>query len=388
MAHGLNSVIKRTVGCSKTEGKTGVGSRRIFAPHFKLQVLDSYRNDADCKGNQRATARKYGIHRRQIQKWLQAESNLRNSVKGKEPEANPEAGKCELALRNVDQRRPHGIIEANTRGEARVPALSPAELSWPTPAPLDFTLHSRASPDLAAPMDLSLKRPAVDPPVPCCASFSPRLTSPVCHAKQDPDVWDLSTKRRCLSPQSPASVSTSSTQTTPKPVKLFKPYLDDLQDSSSCSEDCPKFTELMPPCCSSNSFHCDAYYYNNNNIICDVKSEYPYTIHELQPSNYFYSVTKTYMYPTPEYEHSNFTAQYDDRHLLQASPPLKQRQSYSLDFKLSAIECYYQDSVCRGNQRAVASKYNIHRRQVQKWLQQEEELRQRNEGVKQIHAVR
>ncbi|XP_055913216.1 myb-like protein A [Eupeodes corollae] len=57
-----------------------MGSRRIFTPQFKLQVLESYRNDADCKGNQRATARKYNIHRRQIQKWLQCESNLRSSV--------------------------------------------------------------------------------------------------------------------------------------------------------------------------------------------------------------------------------------------------------------------------------------------------------------------
>lgn len=59
---------------------TKMGSRRIFTPQFKLQVLDSYRSDNDCKGNQRATARKYGIHRRQIQKWLQCETNLRTSV--------------------------------------------------------------------------------------------------------------------------------------------------------------------------------------------------------------------------------------------------------------------------------------------------------------------
>uniref|UniRef100_A0A1A9UUX7 BrkDBD domain-containing protein n=1 Tax=Glossina austeni TaxID=7395 RepID=A0A1A9UUX7_GLOAU len=57
-----------------------MGSRRIFTPQFKLQVLESYRNDNDCKGNQRATARKYNIHRRQIQKWLQCESSLRSSV--------------------------------------------------------------------------------------------------------------------------------------------------------------------------------------------------------------------------------------------------------------------------------------------------------------------
>ncbi|XP_075155056.1 transcriptional repressor brinker [Haematobia irritans] len=57
-----------------------MGSRRIFTPQFKLQVLESYRNDNDCKGNQRATARKYNIHRRQIQKWLQCETSLRSSV--------------------------------------------------------------------------------------------------------------------------------------------------------------------------------------------------------------------------------------------------------------------------------------------------------------------
>lgn len=42
--------------------------------------MDSYRQDSDCQGNQRATARKYGIHRRQIQKWLQTENSLRLAV--------------------------------------------------------------------------------------------------------------------------------------------------------------------------------------------------------------------------------------------------------------------------------------------------------------------
>ena len=70
---------KKTVSKIVRESK-GAGSRRIFSPVFKLQVLDSYRQDADCQGNQRATARKYGIHRRQIQKWLQMETNLRLSV--------------------------------------------------------------------------------------------------------------------------------------------------------------------------------------------------------------------------------------------------------------------------------------------------------------------
>lgn len=69
--------IQQTVSQRKNVGV--MGSRRIFAAAFKLKVLDSYRNDIDCRGNQRATARKYGIHRRQIQKWLQCEENLRSS---------------------------------------------------------------------------------------------------------------------------------------------------------------------------------------------------------------------------------------------------------------------------------------------------------------------
>lgn len=83
---------QQETGCKRSEivcpstptvnGSSGhkMGSRRIFTPQFKLQVLESYRNDNDCKGNQRATARKYNIHRRQIQKWLQCESSLRSSV--------------------------------------------------------------------------------------------------------------------------------------------------------------------------------------------------------------------------------------------------------------------------------------------------------------------
>lgn len=132
-----------------------------------------------------------------------------------------------------------------------------------------------------------------------------------------------------------------------------------------CDDSCPKLTELTPPppCCANTLIRC---YYagggGNNN-------EYAY---ELRPA--FYAPVAV---SAPDYDC------YDQ--------PPKHRQSYSLDFKLSAIECYYQDGMCRGNQRAVATKYNVHRRQVQKWLQQEEELRSRNESsyaVKQMHAVR
>ncbi|KAJ3666311.1 hypothetical protein Zmor_001761 [Zophobas morio] len=342
MAHGLNSVLKR-VGC-KGEGKAGIGSRRIFAPHFKLQVLDSYRNDADCKGNQRATARKYGIHRRQIQKWLQVEGNLRSSV-----------GKGERSARQPDD-----------------------EAAAPAPAPLDFTTRAR-TPD-PAPMDLSLKRPAPSAPAACPPSPL-RVPSPLGLAAPHPDVWDLSTK-----PRHPAPAA-------PKPVKLFKPYLDDV-------DDVPRKPDL-PPCCSQALVGCDATYYynNNNNVVCDVKTEYgTYTLHELQPKGATTPTTTTttsYYYAFPaatyhgaDYEIGSFCASYDDPNYIHSASPLKQRHSYSLDFKLSAIECYYQDSVCKGNQRAVATKYNIHRRQVQKWLKQADELRQKNETIKHTQMVR
>lgn len=402
MAHGLNSVIKRgvaSVNC-KNEGGKGVGSRRIFAPHFKLQVLDSYRNDADCKGNQRATARKYGIHRRQIQKWLQVENTLRNSVSNAKEKASitiTENGMSEdkksyndfeVALNGINrQRDDNGVGSASSASgaEARVPALTQAAAPYVPPLPLDFTTHGRAtaghtspivatsdsplaSPDPAAPIDLSFKRPTlmaadVGAPVCCYVPLSPPLTS---SPEYLPGVWDLSTKtskRKCPSPPLVAA----------KPVKLFKPYLDVLKE--------PQETTLikLEPCCTSATLSCDGYFYNNNNV-CDSG----YTLHELQPRsiNYYYSPYST--------DYDVGPCCYEDISYGQNGSPLRtsQRQSYSLDFKLSAIDCYYQDSVCKGNQRAVATKFNIHRRQVQKWLQQAEELKLRNESMKQLHAVR
>jgi hypothetical protein len=55
-------------------GGANSATRRIFTPEFKQRVLDAFTNDPDCIGNQRATARKFDIHRRQVQKWLQQHS--------------------------------------------------------------------------------------------------------------------------------------------------------------------------------------------------------------------------------------------------------------------------------------------------------------------------
>jgi len=55
-------------------------NRRSYSLEFKVAVLDSYYNDPETKLNQRKTALKYGVNRRQIQKWLAQEETLRGSV--------------------------------------------------------------------------------------------------------------------------------------------------------------------------------------------------------------------------------------------------------------------------------------------------------------------
>jgi len=55
-------------------------NRRSYSLEFKVAVLDSYYNDNETRLNQRKTALKYGVNRRQIQKWLAQEETLRGSV--------------------------------------------------------------------------------------------------------------------------------------------------------------------------------------------------------------------------------------------------------------------------------------------------------------------
>jgi len=55
-------------------------NRRSYSLEFKVAVLDSYYHDPETRLNQRKTALKYGVNRRQIQKWLAQEETLRGSV--------------------------------------------------------------------------------------------------------------------------------------------------------------------------------------------------------------------------------------------------------------------------------------------------------------------
>ncbi|XP_044728689.1 uncharacterized protein LOC123292190 [Chrysoperla carnea] len=565
MAHGLNTVvIKRNNNQHpKTEGGStkGIGSRRIFAPQFKLQVLDSYRNDADCKGNQRATARKYGIHRRQIQKWLQVETNLRNSVlkiknssgstNATSPptssttsngiisstsvasqqvlKVNPDVNnmKCvsDVALSvhrlqddtspivysqqhmnnssehtrhiphmheqrvpyiNIPQARspivysqqPTSVNTTTTLVVStapvpvcispevhRVPSStgSPPCLSLAATTPynhhvlidesqtrclpdtnttaLDFSTHALShyrqeyldeesymyEPPRYHPIDLSVKK--------CCSCPSPTsqylyppypappsLPTPTYYTQVSPgaelhhlrtdseyEIWDLSMKNKPSLKRKIDEVVTSSNDdknTVPppakKPVKLFKPYLDDDDycSSSSSSEGRSSISSTI----MKNEIPYEAMLKKEGEIIYD----YRYVNNNVE---YYHSYE--YLPRTSDIEYFNnnnlnikSNHNYNDNIIVQTSSPppppsavpehvnttnnvgstIKQRQSYSLNFKLSAIECYYNDDTCRGNQRAVASKYKIHRRQVQKWLKQEQELRDRFQSANEIQV--
>ncbi|XP_023951275.2 atherin-like [Bicyclus anynana] len=148
------------------------GSRRIFPPQFKLQVLDAYRRDAQCRGNQRATARKFGIHRRQIQKWLQAEPALRAALLRRAPQPAPSPP-------------PYCVGSPES---ARLPSPPPAPAAPPTPVAV------------AVPTPLPAPIPVIAP-----------ATEPI----------DLSV-RRLAAPAPPPSAPEPR-----KPFKLFRPYLLD-----------------------------------------------------------------------------------------------------------------------------------------------------------------
>lgn len=239
------------------EGRT-MGSRRIFAPQFKLQVLDSYRKDVDCRGNQRATARKYGIHRRQIQKWLQVEASLRTAVEVA-PATVPELTALNLCAEAARQRD-------DSAGESR-----------------QATCQQTA--------------------VPCAEKnhLPTRLT---------------------LFPRIKVEVSEPQTEQKGVRVSLFpsvRVEVSEPQEAVRVKEE-------------------------------EISEEDD--MDEINVSN-------------PETEQAlDFTC-----------ATLSKRRSFSLQFKLEVLNAFHSDRSCHGNQRATARKFGINRRQVQKWLGQELELR-------------
>ncbi|CAK1599543.1 unnamed protein product [Parnassius mnemosyne] len=152
----------------RPEGRAG--SRRIFPPQFKLQVLEAYRRDAQCRGNQRATARKFGIHRRQIQKWLQAEPALRAALLRRAPQPAPSpppysAGSPESARLPSPPPPP--------------PAALPTPVSLPTPMQVTTPIATPIPippPSSTEPIDLSLRR--LSPPPAPVPTYAPPVLEP------------------------------------------------------------------------------------------------------------------------------------------------------------------------------------------------------------------
>ena len=71
---------QHAVVSSEGGGGPAKRNRRSYSLEFKVAVLDSFYNDQETRLNQRKTAIKYGVNRRQIQKWLAQEDTLRGSV--------------------------------------------------------------------------------------------------------------------------------------------------------------------------------------------------------------------------------------------------------------------------------------------------------------------
>lgn len=139
--------------------KVGVmGSRRIFPPSFKLKVLYSYRHDVDCRGNQRATARKYGIHRRQIQKWLQCEENLKSCAEnGNTRPSSTSTTDSSASVSKADSATATEAAAAGpAAGAAAIPAASALNLNVARLHGDELTTQQRSSPPPASPPHLPL----------------------------------------------------------------------------------------------------------------------------------------------------------------------------------------------------------------------------------------
>lgn len=467
---------------------TKMGSRRIFTPLFKLQVLDSYRNDSDCKGNQRATARKYGIHRRQIQKWLQCEQNLRTSVtNGGSSSSNKlsttnisnEMKNCQHANTLLSHHQQIDIINAMPFDVATTASAatslnrqSPAApvcyepVIAPTVAQSPLSLHSSSSPPppppvfpthhhqntydyppfnlvaaspypssgeiyhqqqqyvnsaaaatyyenyyilpphlnishspafASAPIDLSLHTrgrsqrcesrtlsPAklCQPPSTSSPSTTTTIVEPT-SPNTNADVWDLSAatsrKRKPTDATAP--------ETPPKVARLFRPFLDDDDDEDAADGKTQKFNKHADPIIWSNyttSVGSPPYSDMNNNFVYTSLPSPGYETMQsysnmvapqptLQPAT---TCPHFFSYGSPVSGYDTASSYSSSSECGDSIPPRNCSSAdsgYSVDFKIQAIDSYYNE--CRGNKEAVADKFSVHQRQIQRWLLQEDDLR-------------
>ncbi|XP_024943943.1 uncharacterized protein LOC112494830 [Cephus cinctus] len=457
MAHGVSEVLAESNSTTRmTTSKhnqaqnvrktVGVmGSRRIFAPAFKLKVLDSYRNDIDCRGNQRATARKYGIHRRQIQKWLQCEDNLRSSCAEMVTSSSP------VSSNSSSSSSSSSSASSTTLGSPAITEGAP-------------TADAGSVAPLAPALNLSLARLHGDdvPPGPLATPPSPHYPQTSTsgyhqeYINQDQHGQDITYRsdeadkyyamdgydaKVCQSAQGYAMNQSNHQnhkdhqETHPSEHSHHHQYRDShgsvllartIKSERASSPDSVATTgpyeALGPPCGPLGAVPCP--HQENTSTrgatatppptcivasppgsvhspghACPMNSQKPSTFEPEEAGGLSSAygppghVSCSRIYPgpgSPQGPHSSppspqgsaRSSTSSDSELdpldfsnQKQSADLARRRSFSLRFKLDVLDAFHRDVGVAGNQRATARKFGINRRQVQKWLSQETELR-------------
>lgn len=312
--------------------------RRSFSLQFKLEVLNAFHSDRCCRGNQRATARKFGINRRQVQKWL-----------GQEPELRGEA-----AFRGGLYRQRLGRLSDSEEGKRA------EENDQPIEARVSFNQSQHPENVEDQCWDLSNKKRKAEP-ITEVPHFKKRATGMVILQHKE-------------------YVPYENTDVTSSVDKMYSPIQPDVQETALClvkmegrgKESFKESPKLSHPEVSSSADKI------RQELSTGPVLFHPNREHSVIPPQFILPSQ-----PTPVGSFAPAPTFGGLHHMLNLCRGLVgdckvRRHTYPLDFKLDALDCYHGNSDCHGNQRAVASKFGVHRRQIQKWLQQETQLRQRS----------
>ncbi|XP_014210713.1 uncharacterized protein LOC106641017 [Copidosoma floridanum] len=451
-----------------------MGSRRIFPPSFKVKVLDSYRYDDDCKLNQRATARKFNIHRRQIQKWLQNEKTLRESCLNGVSTASSSSVAVPTASPPQDQSllnqqyhpqssEPTPVSPALNLSLARLHGDELAAQQQPPPSPstaqalaIHQQQHSpqqsdyqfRVSPAAATTLavaatgypdfknSLPIRQPAPDhysTPIHQAPANYPILDvyhhQPLVYqAHQEHQALPTITQH-CYEPNLGENLQRTRYHPSSHFPMTFEPKPE---SSSSASSPC---STSSPPLQSEDEQKRRASFISSTNIKIERASPDSLITTTVPTTSPIFSKTTQAPIPAPipvlrpyntqrplkrersdeedncEEHHFNGyhpkqarsdscspSANHVDQVLVNSLPlspdrssassdsetepqpcgnaDLVRRRSYTLGFKVNVLDAFHKDNEIGQNQRATARKFGINRRQVQKWLGQEEDLRE------------
>uniref|UniRef100_A0ABD2XDI4 Brinker DNA-binding domain-containing protein n=1 Tax=Trichogramma kaykai TaxID=54128 RepID=A0ABD2XDI4_9HYME len=406
--------------------KSVVGSRRIFTVAFKLQVLESYRNDIDCRGNQRATARKFGIHRRQIQKWLQSEVVLRKSLENSptEQQSAPaatmqqtpsmlEPGNKSVIKVEPQHQQPQtpnrtplevpkshtatsGALMTLSQSSARLRGDSSGGGGGTDAESLLLEQQQQQQPQLPQPQHQQQSPPLV-------SSFSALTLQSSISAMQNPESFYASEVPHTY----PYLMSQAMFQQ--QQLNQFNSYAVGPQEYLYHQQQAPLVTRHQNSTLDQQTYTLD---YERSMHYPVIKSErsspdYPvYTVMQnvsdderhlhlrVPPEDYRRTSIGSSEGGSPAPSQPSTIESHNSRDsdaFVDASSSddseaaatslsgdddsHPRRRSFSLHFKLGVLDHFHGHNDTAGNQRATARKFNINRRQVQKWLSQESELR-------------